>query len=78
MRIRRLDCGPQAETLDKQFEKPLRQHMENYRTVVTVSDPIIKNIMPISMRTSFRNVQIRTRGLYEKRVRSYVRPRWAT
>ncbi|KAI0080744.1 hypothetical protein K474DRAFT_1657576 [Panus rudis PR-1116 ss-1] len=24
-----------AETLDKQFEKPLRQHFENYRTVVT-------------------------------------------
>ncbi|KAH9844018.1 uncharacterized protein C8Q71DRAFT_24980 [Rhodofomes roseus] len=24
-----------AETLDKQFEKPLRQHLENYRTVVT-------------------------------------------
>ncbi|CDO74019.1 hypothetical protein BN946_scf185043.g68 [Trametes cinnabarina] len=24
----------QAETLDKQFEKPLRQHLENYRTVV--------------------------------------------
>ncbi|KAI0356588.1 hypothetical protein OH77DRAFT_1423518 [Trametes cingulata] len=23
-----------AETLDKQFEKPLRQHLENYRTVV--------------------------------------------
>lgn len=26
----------QAETLDKQFEKPLRQHLEDYRTVVTV------------------------------------------
>lgn len=26
----------QAETLDKQFEKPLRQHLENYRTIVTV------------------------------------------
>ncbi|KAH9938439.1 uncharacterized protein B0H18DRAFT_1081107 [Fomitopsis serialis] len=24
-----------AETLDKQFEKPLRQHLENYRSVVT-------------------------------------------
>ncbi|KAI0921499.1 hypothetical protein AcW1_004543 [Taiwanofungus camphoratus] len=24
-----------AETLDKQFEKPLRQHLENYRTIVT-------------------------------------------
>ncbi|KAI0751410.1 hypothetical protein C8Q80DRAFT_1251338 [Daedaleopsis nitida] len=24
-----------AETMDKQFEKPLRQHLDNYRTVVT-------------------------------------------
>lgn len=23
--------------MDKQFEKPLRQHLDNYRTVVTVS-----------------------------------------
>lgn len=26
----------QAETLDKQVEKPLRSHLETYRTVVNV------------------------------------------
>ena len=26
----------QAETLDKKFEKPLRQHLDTYRAVVTV------------------------------------------
>ena len=26
----------QADTLDKQFEKPLRQHLESYRSIVTV------------------------------------------
>jgi len=26
----------QAETIDKKFEKPLRQHLETYRTIVTV------------------------------------------
>lgn len=26
----------QSEALDKNFEKPLRQHLENYRTVVNV------------------------------------------
>lgn len=26
-----------AETLDKNFEKPLRQHLETYKTIVTVS-----------------------------------------
>ena len=30
----------QAETLDKQFEKPLRQHLENYRYVVNVRIPL--------------------------------------
>jgi hypothetical protein len=26
----------QAETLDKKFEKPLRQHLDTYRAIVTV------------------------------------------
>jgi len=27
----------QSETLDKQFEKPLRQHLDTYRVIVNVS-----------------------------------------
>lgn len=27
---------PQAETLDKSFEKPLRQHLDTYKTIVHV------------------------------------------
>lgn len=27
---------PQAETLDKKFEKPLRQHLDTYKTIVNV------------------------------------------
>jgi hypothetical protein len=38
---------PQSETLDKQFEKPLRQHLDAYRTIVHVgSSPSI--VTPIS------------------------------
>lgn len=33
----KLNYGHQADTLDRKFEKPLRQHLENYRTVVHVS-----------------------------------------
>ncbi len=29
----------QSETLDKQFEKPLRQHLDSYRTIVHVGGP---------------------------------------
>lgn len=29
-------CILQAETLDKKFEKPLRQHLDTYKTIVNV------------------------------------------
>ena len=35
------DCPGQAETLDKKFERPLRQHLETYRTIVTVRAVVV-------------------------------------
>ncbi|TFK93920.1 hypothetical protein K466DRAFT_537223 [Polyporus arcularius HHB13444] len=57
-----------AETLDKQFEKPLRQHLENYRIVVTErsnayeralreKSNIIRQIEMGNMKAKGRNLQ---------------------
>lgn len=36
-----LCTGLQADTLDKNFEKPLRQHLETYKTIVNVRTSLL-------------------------------------
>lgn len=43
----------QAETLDRNFEKPLRQHLETYRTIVTVR--VHLNLSLSLLQLSFRS-----------------------
>ena len=49
---------PQSETLDKQFEKPLRQHLDAYRTIVHVRG--LPVVTPISALNKFLGVSTGT------------------
>ena len=42
----------QAETLDKKFEKPLRQHLDTYRAIVTVR-AIVSRLSAVAVLTPF-------------------------
>ncbi|KIK65494.1 hypothetical protein GYMLUDRAFT_56198 [Collybiopsis luxurians FD-317 M1] len=56
-----------AETLDKKFEKPLRQHLENYRTIVTersaAYERALKEKSEIIRQTEKRNMNRKERNL---------------
>ncbi|PCH41392.1 hypothetical protein WOLCODRAFT_100459 [Wolfiporia cocos MD-104 SS10] len=56
-----------AETLDKQFEKPLRQHLENYRTIVTERsnsyEGVLREKSNIIRQTEMSNMKKKGRNL---------------
>ena len=62
----------QSETLDKNFEKPLRQHLDTYRTIVNVRNKPLPSLFRLQRELTCRsgrrrNGLLRTRRLYARK-----------
>jgi len=62
----------QSETLDKQFEKPLRQHLDTYRVIVNVS-PLSPHLLLYRTSARYRSARTNYLQYHKERSSSYER-----